>query len=338
MSLKIKSLIFYLLFFIAFYIWTENLTIGIVLLFIFDALTTKILLTYIKNKFSNKVYVVVKYLNLFIIPFLIAVVFRLFFFDIYYIPSGSMESTLSSNDYVIVNKVSYGPRIPRMSQDIPLIGFAFKNDNRTFQYDLFKAFAIIKKYKQDDIVVFKATDNNNEFYVKRIIAVSGDSLIIKNGTVIVNNTRLIENPKYVFHYIGNKNETRDFSNIQLQKNKGLQKKFKRFISKEKIFDSKNNFVSDNALNWTVDNFGPIYIPKKGDTIILNSLNYQLYKNLLINNENSSVTLRNGESKKYVFKYNYYFMLGDNRHNSIDSRYYGLIPENYIQGKVVFNFN
>jgi len=115
------------------------------------------------------------------------------------------------------------------------------------------------------------------------------------------------------------------------------------VEKNELWD-ETVFPYKDAYPWNVDNFGALYIPKKGDTLMLDSVSVFLYERLISVYEGNKIEnidnkfVINGETiNKYVTKMNYYFMMGDNRHNSMDSRYWGFLPEDHIVGKawVVF---
>jgi signal peptidase I len=119
----------------------------------------------------------------------------------------------------------------------------------------------------------------------------------------------------------------------------------RFINKggeDGIFPDHKDGVIAKDFTWNNDNFGPIYIPKSGTTITLNVKDLPLYKKIITEYEGntlkvigSDIFINNTKTNSYTFKKDYYWMMGDNRHNSLDARYFGFTPDDHVVGKPVF---
>jgi signal peptidase I len=259
---------------------------------------------YKKKKEPTKIFK--RTFRILILAVLIAVIVKAFLIDAYKIPTGSMENTLLVGDFIIVNKLAYSITTPR---NIPLTEISIQP--RTIMN--------ISKPERGDIIVFEFPGNKHEFapaekinYIKRVAGLPGDSVRIMNKNVFVNN-RLIKDPPTV--------KRSDDPDRNGMKNPGI------FHSGEQ---------------WNQDNYGPIIVPRRGTVIPLDHNNIETwgmvinreFGNKVVSVEGTVITIKGRPVKEYIFTKNYYFVLGDNRDDSMDSRYWGFVPEDNIIGKAL----
>lgn len=236
---------------------------------------------------------------------------QIFLFTSFKIPSDSMKPGLVTGDNVLVNKAIYGARL------FNIMGVL--NNKYVTVYRI----SGISKIKHNDIMVFNFPHPNTwdriemhlmKYYIKRCIGLPGDSLQITNGFYINNN----------HSSIGNINSQKDLS-----------------LRAASTFEEGvyNAFPFDSILSWNIQSFGPLYIPKKNDILPMNRTYYILYKKLIeweqqtvLSYQDSIVYLKGQPLDSYQFQKSYYFMAGDKVEDSQDSRYWGLLPEEYIVGK------
>lgn len=303
--------------------------------------------------------------------FLLAIAVRVFLFEIYAIPSGSMEDTLIVGDKVLVNKLQIGPRMPKSPFEIPWINLMFylnKNSRIKMDSAWWNSHRLIgfNAIRRNDVIVFNHPDAENDFFIKRCIALPGDSLAIIDGKTLINGKVLIASAlsktNYQFYFNNSQQfyklteslNFKSYENFRSTKDKSAEITLNRLqllqIAQASCIDSIQPVIaaSDSAyqcfpyhkkFRWTIDNFGPLCIPKAGMTVHFDEKNFELYKHILqkfekldIEIKGEAVYIGQQKTKTYTFRHNYYFMMGDNRHNSADSRIWGFVPEEMIVGK------
>ncbi len=348
-----------------------------------------------------------------------ATLIRLFIFEAYTIPTGSMEKSLLINDFLFVSKLSYGPRVPNTPLSIPFIhnyipGVGNKSYSEALKFKYIRWWA--SPVKRGDAAVFNfpggdtvihaegfesanpyydikrraaegsrndkfVLDNPSQFpvvvhpvdktdnYIKRCVAVAGDIITIKENQVYINDVLQPAPPNSQMHYVVTLNNQyldpdimKKEYNIDADKGdymlgnspnqyrmlltaKAIEKMNANGLIKDIKVDYDYNggggetFPYDTLHKWSRENFGPVWIPKKGETLELTAENFSIYERAIRTYEHNELEWKDGkifingtETNKYTFKMDYYWMMGDNRQDSQDSRYWGFVPEDRIVGK------
>lgn len=229
---------------------------------------------------------------------------------------------------------------------------------------------VTNDFEKGDLLAFNffpddSADTKPLLFTQRCIAKPGDTITIDNGNVYINGNMENNTQTYYYNYhfkatkpldsvffahhnlyeggaISNEYDysfSMNESTASTLKNDSLITNLYKNIEKSD-FGDEQMYTNDTTHKWNKHNFGPLYIPKKGDVLKLDTSNIYKYKRIIelenkgkITIENNFIYLSGKKITEVEIQHNYYFVLGDNRDNAIDSRYWGMLSEQNILGKV-----
>ena len=350
---------------------------------------------------------------------IVATLIQLYIFQMFVIPTGSMEGTLLQGDYILVDKVTYGPRVPMTPLSFPFVHNTMPLNDTKSSFDTswersYRRLAGTGQIERGDVVVFNFPEGdtvvmefaaesyyeivrnprnvelgrtpaerrqtllNNftiavrpvdkkENYIKRCVGMPGDILEVRDGIVYTNEEaeRSVSTKQYEYT-IQNLKTGKLSKDPVLIADRDLATSMYADTTKYSITKAHSEQNGDMSIHgmagaliphvtdgdthfakWSLDNFGPLWIPAAGQSIELNADNIALYGRCITVYEHRSLKteakedgtvvyfIDGKEATHYTFLMDYYFMMGDNRHQSLDSRFWGFVPEDHIVGKAKY---
>lgn len=292
-----------------------------------------------------------------LITLLIILCVRTFLIEPYTISSPQMETLLLKGDRILINKTAYGVRLPMTILTIPFTFdniFGFKSYSTLIEAPYKRI--LEKEVSRNDIVLFnnpleseKPLDKRG-LIVSRCIALPGDTILVENGLFQIKNRQYIASPDIMEEYMANIMTLSEIKEIMEEQNIPLRtlkhqsdtisfvlNRLEAFIVNENLKDS---VLLKNKIDTTQNYLLPV--PFKGKIVDIDSNSLTMYRQVIELEQGDKMKVSgdklfiNGkEQKSYTFEDNYYWMLSDNKHNSIDSRTLGFIPFKSIIGKASF---
>nr|BCX00319.1 MAG: signal peptidase I [Bacteroidota bacterium] len=295
-----------------------------------------------------------------------ALLIRTFLLEAFRIPTPSMEKSLLVGDFLLVSKVHYGPRTP-ITLGIPFTDLYIPG----LELPFFRLPGL-QRVQRGDVVVFNyprmdAPIDRKPHYIKRTVGLPGDTILIRDKQVYVNGQPLANPPGLQWHWWLTLDERIRISGIRLEE-LGIQQL--RLIGNRLLVNATHEAIEEirtwpgvlavepevlpagdsrfsfdtfpEGLGYNRDNFGPLWIPARGATIPLNEDTYRRYGwtinryegHRLERGADGRFLLDGQEAQAYTFRQNYYFVMGDNRDDSEDSRFWGFVPEDHLVGKAL----
>ncbi len=400
-----------------FVVWTGNFWLLLGLPIIYDLYISRWFYRHVWSRNAewcrrSKTYkAVYEWVNAILFATIVATLVHIFIFQMYVIPTSSMEQSLLVGDYLYVSKITYGPQMPNTPLSFPFVHHTMPfsqtkkscSDAIRWRYHRLKG---LRKIKRNDVVVFNfpAGDtvllenqaatyydvlrsyeasfgkeegrrrlndtytvisrpvDKRENYIKRCVALPGDTLEVRNGDVRINGAPqepvpgtqhqyLVQVTSPLTEYAIDKLGIREYSGNRMGYDMFLTDKAAEELRRLENVTMVRRYICPpnsevfpqwDTPRWSQDNYGPIWIPQKGATVALTPENLPLYRRIIevyeghtLATDGDTILIDGVPATEYTFAMDYYWMMGDNRHNSADSRFWGFVPEDHIVGKASF---